>query len=367
MDESLRAALLATAWLVGWWLCGRVRTLPTARPNIDPDSLASMSVVVPARDEERVLPVVLDALATQRVPPREVVVVDDGSDDRTAAIAVAHGARVLRAGELREGWTGKSAALWQGACDITSDAIVFLDADVEPTSELIASLGAAHVAHGGLVSVQPYHRMRHWWERASAFFNLVAVMGVGLGSPRWPGRRSIVAAFGPVVVCRRDRFMVHGAEPRVRSAVVEDVALAQAFAGAGEPVSVYAGRGVVSFRMYDRPARLLEGWTKNFATGARAVPPARLALIVVWITACLVSGAWLLSGATAAVVVFVAFAVQCFVQLRQLGRFGVLSALLYPVLALVFVVGFAVSLALLVRGEVPWKGRRIRVRAGRAH
>jgi 4,4'-diaponeurosporenoate glycosyltransferase len=354
------AVLLVVAWLVGWWLCGRVRTMP---PVDGPEPPTPISVVIPARDEAAALPTLLEGLRAQRVPPDEVIVVDDGSQDATANVAARLGARVLAAPPLPDGWTGKSWALWTGARAARADVLVLLDADVEPGPDLLARLGALHEANGGLVSVQPYHRMRRWWERASAFFNLVPVMSVGLGSPSWPRRRQITVAFGPVVVCRRDLYLAHGDDPSVRAAVVEDVALARAVAAAGHPVRALAGGGAVAFRMYDRPSRLVEGWTKNLASGARTVPPVRLVLVAGWITACLVSGGWLLGGTVAALAVYAAFALQCFVQLRQLGSFGVVTALLYPVLAIVFVVLFFASLAFVARGEVRWKGRRISLRA----
>jgi hypothetical protein len=68
-------------------------------------------------------------------------------------------------------------------------------------------------------------------------------------------------------------------------------------------------------------------------------------------------------GSVAALAVYAAYALQCFVQLRQLGSFGVVTALLYPMLAVLFVVLFFASLALVARGEVRWKGRRIALRA----
>src|SRR5262245_53834238 len=101
--------LLGLAWLVGWWLCGRARTLPLGDRT---DSPAFVSVVVPARDEARTLPTLLEGLAKQHGRPPEVIVVDDGSRDETAAIARAHGAEVVDAPTLPEGWTGKAWALW---------------------------------------------------------------------------------------------------------------------------------------------------------------------------------------------------------------------------------------------------------------
>jgi 4,4'-diaponeurosporenoate glycosyltransferase len=358
MDEPVRAALLAVAWLAGWWLCGRVRVLPRATDG-SRDALSPVSVIIPARDEARALPTLLAGLAAQDHRPHEIIVVDDDSTDATATVAAAHGAHVVSAGPLPDGWTGKAWALWQGASRAQADLLVMLDADVDPGPELLHTLLRAQRASGGMVSVQPYHRMQRWWERASAFFNLVAVMGIGLGGLRRP---QVVAAFGPVVACPTSLFRAHGGAPAVRGAVLEDVELARAVHAAGEPVTTWAGGSLVTFRMYDSPRRLLEGWSKNFASGAGAVPLPRLVLVVAWVTACLVAGAWVLGGTALAVVCFFAFAVQCFVQLRQLGSFGIVSAVLFPLLALLFVVLFAWSLVVTARGSVTWKGRRITLR-----
>ena len=86
------------------------------------------SVVIPARDAARTLGRVLDALAGQEPAPLEVIVVDDGSTDATAAVAEERGARVLpTGGGLFAG--GARNLGWQEA---QGDTVVFLDADVVP-------------------------------------------------------------------------------------------------------------------------------------------------------------------------------------------------------------------------------------------
>ncbi|HSO94689.1 MAG TPA: glycosyltransferase family 2 protein [Acidimicrobiia bacterium] len=357
MDPRLLA--LGVAWLLGWCLCSRVRLVPYA-PDPDP-GVPSPSVVIPARDEEQTLPTILAGLASQTTPPREVIVVDDGSVDTTAAVAAARGARVIRGEPVPAGWVGKAWALQQGVAAARGDPVVCLDADVDPSSHLIARLGQCHAERGGLVSVQPYHEMRRWWERAAAFFNLVAVMGVGIGSPL-PSRARERSAFGPCLIARRDALLTHLGHRSVRRAVIEDVALARRFAAANEPVTSFAGGDLLAFRMYDRPGRLIEGFAKNFAAGAASTPVPRLVAIVVWIAACLVAGWGLLAGGAVAIALYAAFALQCFVLLRQLGSFGIVTALLFPLNAVIFVAVFLWSLVLLARGQVRWKGRRVSTR-----
>jgi 4,4'-diaponeurosporenoate glycosyltransferase len=350
---------LAVGWLVGWWLCWRVPRVPLLNDFVP---TPAVSIVIPARDEAHNLPTLLDGLARQTIAPTEVIVVDDDSHDATAVVAREHGATVVTSGTLPDGWTGKAWALSQGVRAAREEVVVLLDADVEPSEYLLARLGSVFARVGGLVSVQPYHRVRRWWERASAFFNLVAVMGVGLASPGAPRRNTTIAAFGPVLVCRRDAFLEHVSHPSVRAAVLDDVALARRVADAGEPITLYGGRGVVDFHMYDRPRELIEGWTKNMAAGAGSTPLYRLALIVGWLTACLVSGWGVLALTWVAVGIYAAFAVQLFAMLRQLGRFGPICAALYPILAVLFVAIFARSVLLTIRGAARWKGRTVRLR-----
>lgn len=88
----------------------------------------SYSVVIPAFNAERTLGTVIGALRGQEPAPAEVIVVDDGSTDRTAEIAERLGARVIRSDGA--GFAGGARNLgWE---TVTSDAVVFLDSDAIP-------------------------------------------------------------------------------------------------------------------------------------------------------------------------------------------------------------------------------------------
>jgi len=85
----------------------------------------SVAVVIPARDEEGSLPTVLAGIP--RAGVREIVVVDNGSSDRTAEVARSGGATVVH--EPRRGY---GAACLAGLAHLRSrppDVVVFLDAD----------------------------------------------------------------------------------------------------------------------------------------------------------------------------------------------------------------------------------------------
>jgi len=380
---SMQDVVLAIAWLAGWSLCWRLPQLSDASAlevdaDIDTGVAPSVSVVVPARNEADHLPTLLRALAAQRRPADEVIVVDDHSDDGTARVAGAAGVTVLASAPLPPGWTGKCWACWQGSRATSGEVLVFLDADTDPGPELTRRVVSARARASGLLSVAPFQRMHRPYERLSAFFDVVTKMGTGASSVWSRARARVVGAFGPCLVCTREDYLAVGGHEAVRADVLDDVALARRFRSAGLPVRCVGGCDVIAFRMYpDGVGQLIEGWSKNIAAGAGTTPVARLLLVVAWITACLVvsydAGRGVIALATggpgpavAAWLLYGAFALQLAVMLRPLGNFGPLTAALFPISALAFVAIFARSLVVTaVRGEVTWKGRSIPVRGAR--
>ena len=85
------------------------------------------SVVIPARNEAATVGGIVEAALGLGDRVREVVVVDDGSEDTTASVAEAAGARVVPS----PGGPGKGQAMWHGLAETTGDVVVFCDADLE--------------------------------------------------------------------------------------------------------------------------------------------------------------------------------------------------------------------------------------------
>ncbi|HEX8120672.1 MAG TPA: glycosyltransferase family A protein [Solirubrobacteraceae bacterium] len=94
---------------------------------------SDITVVIPARDAAAVLPATLGALAGA-----DVVVVDNGSRDDTAAVALAHGARVVH-----EPRANRARARNAGAKATSAPLLAFLDADCVPSERWLAALTEA--------------------------------------------------------------------------------------------------------------------------------------------------------------------------------------------------------------------------------
>jgi 4,4'-diaponeurosporenoate glycosyltransferase len=349
-------------WAAGWWLLWRVPLPPPAQPGSS-QPRGPVSIVVPARNEAGVLPLLLESLRPQLATGDELIVVDDDSSDATALQARAGGATVVPAPPLPEGWVGKTWACHTGAARATSDTLVFLDADTRLEPGGLDRLVAGLAASGGLYSVQPWHEVPRLRERLAALFNVVAMMGTAAFTPG-RGGRAPVGAFGPCLLSTAADYRRSGGHAAVRAEVLDDLALARRYRACGLAVTIHGGRGAISFRMY--PAglgQLVEGFTKNFAAAAAAARLRTTALVTLWLAALSAPAVLATSAPVLAGACYGAAAVQVGAHLRRLGTFGWLSAVGYPVALAVFVAVFLRSVvATLGRGQVRWKGRDLSTR-----
>lgn len=335
----LIAAMLA--WLVGFIPLGRVRMV--CRGTSKTFSPASVSIVIPARDEELNLPVLLGTINAQSVRPLEVIVVDDGSTDRTTDVARQLEATVLPSNPLPEGWRGKTWACQQGANRARGDILLFVDADTWFEKDGLQRILAEY--DGGPLSVGPYHVVQRPYEQLSAFFNLImtaCTIPHGL--------------FGQMLLVNREIYRRVGGHEAVKSRVLENFFLAEQFAKAGIRPRSVAGKGIFSFRMYPNGiGELVEGWTKGFASGAGRTSRPMLLLIVAWLTGMILPTGLLAHPAWAGLL-YLGFAAQLGLLFRQVGAFRWYSALLYPVPLAFYLIVFALS-AVRFGGMVKWKGR----------
>ena len=373
-DLLLVVALLAAA-VCAQWLVRDLRPLPHAPAHLD--RTPTVSVVIPARNEATTIPPLLASLREVTVDVCDIVVVDDDSQDATAAVALASGAVVLAAGTPPPGWTGKAWACHVGAEAAGGDLLLFLDADTVLAPNALADLLEMHDRHGGLVSVQPFHQVVRTYEQFSSYFNVMSVLASAAFTGH-PGRRPM--AFGPCLLTSRSDYELAGGHAAVRGDILDDVQLAAAYRRAGLPVRCAAGDRSIRMRSYpDGFRQLADGWTKNFASGASAAAPGPSLAAGLWLSAhhAIAVGALLAlmeagTGRGADLtygqpglwaIAWVGFAWQLRSILRRIGSFRWWTWMLFPVPLLAFDVIFARSVALtLVRRSVRWRGREVDLR-----
>jgi 4,4'-diaponeurosporenoate glycosyltransferase len=220
----------------------------------------------------------------------------------------------------------------------------------------------------GVLSIQPYHRVRRLYEEFSAFFNLVMMAAMGtftiLGTLIKP-----IGLFGPVMVLTKERYVESGGHEQVKGEILEDLAYGSQVKKQRIGTYCFGGKNTVSFRMYSHGMRqLIAGWSKGFARGATKTSIPVLIMIVAWITGSIGTTRHLIQTALIPdlsqlmlwALLYFAYAIQIYWMLFRMGNFKFYTALLYPVPLLFFVVIFAYSLILTFLGKsVRWKGREI--------
>ncbi|MBL9114682.1 MAG: glycosyltransferase [Verrucomicrobiaceae bacterium] len=332
--------LIALAGVILWRLrAPKVKSTHLTTKNV--------SVIIPARDEEKRLPRLLTSLKLEA--PAEILVVDDGSTDATAAIAESHGARVIRSEPLPDGWRGKTWACQQGARVASQKLFLFLDADtwLEPggLNHILSSYQGT-----GALSVGPFHSVERAFEDLSMFFNLNMVLGVVPDS-----------LFGQMMLVDAASYRSVGGHDMVKGRVLENYALTGQFRSLGIQVRSLCGKGILSLRMYPEGIhQLIEGWIKGFAGGAKQTPKSVLMLSTAWMTGLsLVPLGWALdSRALLWGIIYLAAALSVALVMSRVGRFRWASYLLYPIPLIFFYILFAVS-SLRSGKKVTWKGRVI--------
>jgi len=326
----------------------------------------TVSVIIPARNEERMIRRAVGSLAEQP-EVSEILVVDDRSTDGTARVLASLAAevpklRALDAGPLPEGWVGKNHAAWQGAQRASGAWLLFTDADALHLKDSTArALFQAADSGAGMLSFSPAQEMHRWWERAMIPFVYCRLAQLysyaAVNDPRSPA----AAANGQYLLIRRDAYEAVGGHAAVRGEVLEDVALARRAKDAGVRLHFAPDDGMVRVRMYPSFRAMWEGWTKNLCPLV-TLPGQRVTReflsVLPWIPwLCLTLAPAYPTVAVLGVLLLAGRHANYAAALRR-NRFPSSSVVYYMVAVLLYCAALAVSDWHYARGRVTWKGRQ---------
>mgnify|MGYP006281478337 CR=1 FL=1 len=263
---TLLAASSLAAWLVLLLFRDRFWRADQRLGDHDPGAFPAVLAIVPARNEAATVDAALASLLAQDYPGRlDVVLVDDGSRDATAAIARGLAAeappgrrlRVVTAPPPPAGWSGKVAAQAAGlaAAEAPAPWLWLTDADIVHARHVLRRLTGEARAHAvSLVSVMVDLRIANRVERWLVppfvlFFQLL----YPFRAVNDPGR-PIAAAAGGSILIERAALADAGGFAAIRDRSIDDVALAAAVKGSGRAIRLVLDHGSASLRGYDLAA-----------------------------------------------------------------------------------------------------------------
>lgn len=336
-----------------------------SKENI-PINHIKLSIIIPVRNEEKNIALLLGDLQKQEFTIHEIICVDDASEDKTKEIVKGFGITLIELKDKPQGWLGKSWACASGARVATGDTLLFLDADVRLKENAISKLLGTYQEQQCVISVQPYHTTYKFYEQFSLFFNVVQIAGNGSALPKPQN----IGIYGPVIMLSQTDYQKIGGHESVKSCIVEDMALAKQMTQKQVLYRVYIGDESISFRMYSGGLRsLFQGWIKNLAIGVTKTP-LKIGLPVFFLFGSLSSvplqitrfsilqnNNWIIVYS----IFYIIWVVALLVITRNIGKFKKWMILLYPILLLVFLGVFIVSLIKKIfKMKVIWKGRAIK-------
>jgi len=371
----LHLSLQIAAWFVAlaWWSklipavlnVPRIPDLHRLPLDIQPASKPTITVIVPAKNEEQSIRATIDSLLKQDYPNLNVIAIDDRSTDTTGilmdelVVERPHRLRVLHIKSLPPGWTGKVHAMATAARESTSDWLLFTDGDVEFAPNAIRlSLAMAEQTDADHLVTVPTMTVKRWDEgMLLGYFQIFSLWAARPWRVADPKAKRDTVGIGAFNMVRRSAYQSIGGFDSMPMEVLEDMRLGRDIKLAGFSSRVVFGRGLVRVHWASGAKGLIHVMTKNLFSAFRF----RMSIVLLaclWMTvfcvgpvvALMFSGVRIPAAATLA-----AIGLAYLLYARQ-SRLSPWYALLYPVAAVLFIYILLRSMIHTLRdGGVTWR------------
>jgi chlorobactene glucosyltransferase len=348
----------------------------------EPDRWPHVTIVVPARNEQRNIRRCVISLLAQDYPRFDVIAVDDASTDQTRAILEElrhgpHGDRltVVDAGPLPPGWAGKPHAMAAGAAQARGEWLLFTDADTtHRPGALRFAITEGLQRQADLVTLLTGQEYVDWSNHVIMPVIFMGIMALYPPARIANPRADIALANGQYLLIRRAMYDAVGgyAGPALRNSLIDDRDLAMLVKRQGGQLVGLDGRAQVSVLMYRSLGEAMRGWGKNAYAGSKGGLPLFLAFVIalplgtvapflLWLAGLITRRRWLLAASGAQIAAILAYRWEMEPQMRHSRWWG----LTHPL-------GGALVTAVLgqslwrqaTRRGVEWSGRRYLVTQG---
>lgn len=232
-----------------WSTRERFETNPEQRTD-----LSHVTVLIPARNEARVITGTLDALQQQGAG-LSVILIDDNSTDDTRSAAqrsAVSNLTIINGEALPPEWSGKLWALEQGRCIADNTYLLLLDADIRLQPGTVSCLLEKLQGEGlQMLSLMAQLRMVTLWEKLLMpafifFFKLLYPFHIANSDSR-----IIAAAAGGCILINADSLEKIGGFTAIRNELIDDCALARRIKNNGDRSWIALTHSAISKREYN--------------------------------------------------------------------------------------------------------------------
>lgn len=237
--------------------------------------LPFVSILVPARNEERCIRDCIDSLANQIYPNYEIIILNDDSSDNTPLILeelqslYPQLVSVIHSHQLPDSWIGKSHACHVLSRYAKGEYLLFTDADTVHSPYALNSLvQGAQEMQADLLTAIPYQTLTSIWEHLMVPFMHVLYHGYLPNSFIYTKKNpSFVAANGQIMLFYSDAYDAIGGHESVKNSMVEDIEIARKIKESGAKIVLANATSLVSCSMYTGFEDVFRGFSKNFFAG----------------------------------------------------------------------------------------------------
>ena len=237
----------------------------------------SVSVLIPARNEEASIRASVTAALNSTGVTLEVVVLDDHSDDKTGEIvkalhAMDNRVRLEVAPALPTGWCGKQFACSVLASMASYDILCFVDSDVRLQPEGLARMVAfLHKSKASLVSGFPHQELGSFYEKLLLPLMHFLLLGfLPIDYMRRVRAPSLGAGCGQIFVADKTAYVLAGGHGAIRASRHDGLKLPKAFRRMGLHTDLCDATDVANCRMYHNAEEVFSGLLKNANEGIAA-------------------------------------------------------------------------------------------------
>lgn len=229
-----------------------------------------VSILIPARNEEKNIKVILDDLLQQQYKNIEIIVYDDDSEDNTAIILETYSKKDkrikwIKGNELPESWLGKNYGCHNLALQSTGTYLLFVDSDIRVSNDIITN-SIAYLQQKKLVllSIFPKQEMGSIGEKLTVpIMNWILLSLLPVFLIKNCSWKSFSAANGQFMLFEANQYKKHYWHKIVKNEKVEDIKIQKLMKKEKYKVHTLLGHKNIRCRMYENYKDGINGFSKN--------------------------------------------------------------------------------------------------------
>ncbi len=352
-----------------------LKSLKRLKKFSNPLNNPKVSVLIPARNEEKNIKICVESILKQDYQNFEVIVLNDNSEDKTRDIVLEMCSeydklRFFDGDPKPSEWTGKHWACHQLSKKASGELFLFIDADtVHKQDTLNKTISALYAENSDLLSAIPKQIVKTWSEKLILPIMPWSISSfIPIGIANKSKSPSLSLTVGQFMLFRRNAYEQVGGHESIKTEILDDIPLGKLIKKSGFKWNIVDATKNSSCRMYNSFKDVFNSFSRNLFCAFNYNIPLFL-WVWIWLTAVfiqpIITIILFLCGipiSTDAILINILVLILTFIQWSIAiirFKFPVYLIFLYPLSVILVDIIAIRSMYQTLTGKVKWKGRTI--------